>query len=240
MTPKRRSFMKTSEIDSIYKKQIQKNAPKDYESWLLENNNTLADAKDAAMNAAASSSFTSPTYGTKAKELSTGGLLSSGYADYLKSLAARSDNESKRVAQGKIKIANDKTREGYSDYIKRYNAQQEKIQQSYILDIIERGLFDIEQAYKIALISGLSKERALYSAAKGITASKNEAIKKAISYAKERGYTHEGAKKYAIGLGLDEKSADRVAESISGLTKEERDRYASMSVEEYIASLKNN
>jgi len=232
--------METSEIDSIYKKQIQKNAPKNFESWLLENNIHLSDAKDAVVTATTSSSFTSPTYGTKAKELSSGGLLSSGYADYLKSLAARGDDESKRVAAGKIKIANDKTREGYADYIRRYNENQEKLQQSYILDIVEKGLFDIDEAYKIALISGLSKERALYSAAKGIAASKNAAIKKAISYAKERGYTHEGAKKYAISLGLDENSANRVAESISGLTKEERDRYASMSVEDYIASLKNN
>jgi hypothetical protein len=230
--------MNTSKTDSIFKKQIQKNAPKDFESWILQNGSALSFAKDAAAENAASESFSEPTYGTKSKNLASDGLISSGYADYLKSRADSEDESKKESYEANIKIATDGLREGYSEYVKNYNAKQEQIQKSYIESIVEKGLFDIDEAYKSALLAGLSRERALYSATKAVSAAKNAAVKKAIKFANGHGYTSYGAKKYALSLGLDERYADLVAKSVSGLTKEERDRYASMSAEDYIASLK--
>jgi len=174
------------------------------------------------------------------EKLSGLGLSRSGYADYLKGEKQRSLEEQRTRAKREIYEAEANAYSGYAEYLNNYNTVQEALNKKFIDGLITDGVFDIDAAERIAIDAGIPKERARETAELGVLISRNRAVAAAAKYAKSKNYSYNGAKYYALSLGLNDFDAIRVAEQVSRITEEEAEHYESLDKESYFDEIKNS
>ena len=158
------------------------------------------------------------TFGANAESLSALGLTSSGYSDYLSGKAYATMQKRKEGAYGKY-IENEKSnRTGFRDFVEsalkeRENTAKEENERFYkvMSNIVNSGIKDEEEAYRFALESGLSDEKARAVASTAAQSAYRKLTKSTLSYVLSHSFDKEQAKEYAIAVGLSESDAERIA-----------------------------
>ena len=228
-----------TELEKRYEKQLNKNEPFSYFAYVAQNGRRTDDRLyDNLVKADTEHRLSSSDYGSRADRLTDSGLNASGYEDYLKT---KNDGKFiKRTSGASLekKIDEYKNNVDYENYLSDYEALQSKISQSVIKEIGNSGNFSIEEAYTKAIRAGIAKNLAYVTAEAGVAKAKENAVNKAIQYAKINNLTANGAKEYAIKLGLEESYANRVYNEISSLTEKEKNFYANMSSKDYYDYIK--
>jgi Mn-dependent DtxR family transcriptional regulator len=197
-----------SEKESIKKKK----ASKSYAEWLKSHGiasqsiyeNSLKDAETEYKMAKAE-------YGARAEALAKSGLSGSGYSDYLSAKAYEAMQKNKFNAKNAFQENERQNVAGYETYLANIKSEQNKLYKSTGDDIIKNQITKYDEAYRFAVESGLSSEKA-EKLAKTATKIVNDEIKKAISkLIIENKLSDKEASAYAIFHGLSKEDADELA-----------------------------
>ncbi len=227
--------MKTS-----YAKYLSKNRRKSYKTYLLEKGlNAEGISQNAKSHAEAEERLSTPERGAIGEGLWRGGLLFSGYSDYLKSEGQKRKKERAEAAEGNYYRRVRENLDGYSDYISNYEALIEKEKESLVNRIKELGILDSNAAMDLAKDTSLNESEARGIAEYGTRLVRQAAVKRAVSYVKSKGYTYKGALEYAKGLGLNEKDAISVAEAAGRASFSDYDYYSSLEPDSYFDFILN-
>ena len=199
-----------------------------------------ADYKDALESAAASKRLNDASDTAFKQKLSSLGLSRSGYADYLK--GERTDIENARQIKAKRELyeAEANAYSGYAEYVNNYETLQTALNEKFIDGLITDGIFDVEEAERLAIESGIPKQRAKEVAELGVTVSRKRVASAAVKYAKEKNYSYDGTVYYALSLGLSDSDAKWVADQIFRVNEADADRYASLDKDGYFEEIKNS
>ena len=224
---------------SNFKKNLDKNLPDTYESYLAKEG---ARANDLYLSSVSESkaleNFESPNFGKESERLIELGLNGSGYEDYLLAESAKQAKKRHNSAITAKEETDYYNRSGYAKYLSDYEALQEKISSSVIASVKENLNFNLDDAYRLAVNSGLREPYATETAKSAVSKAKRAAVNKAIAYADEKGLSAIKAKAYAKSLGLDGKYLEEVYDTVSYLDAEDKKYFSSLSTEDYINYLK--
>ena len=223
-----------SKINEGFKNLLNKNEEDSYLAYLSKSGIRKTERYyDALAKANTDRALSSSDYGARAEYLSSSGLNSSGYEDYLKSRVEKKYDEKSMEAERQKSIDDYSNRSGYSEYLSEYEKLQTSISESVIKKISSGKNFDYKHALDEALRAGLSQDLAYTTASLAIKKAKENTVKQAINFARLNGYGANKAKTYALSLGLDERHANEVYEAISSLSSYEKKYFAQMSADEY-------
>jgi hypothetical protein len=224
---------------SDLKKKLNENLPDTYESYLAKEGVLAKEGGlELLSEGKAAEKFESTNFGDKSEKLAKLGLDGSGYEDYL---LAQSANQAKARRNASLlfkETADYENRSAYAKYLSDYESLQEKISNSVIASVKENLNFNVDEAYRLAVNSGLSESYATETAKSAVSQAKRAAVQKAIAYADEKGLSALKAKDYAKSLGLDGKYLEEVYDAVSYLDYEQKRYFSSLSTKEYISYLK--
>ena len=217
-----------------YKEILKQNEKKSYADYISQSGiRAEENYYDTIKASKTEKALASTDYGVNSSKLSSMGLSESGYEDYLKN-TLESQYKTKTESSHRALLSDEyKNKKGYEAYVSSYKALQEKISQSVIDEIGKGNNFSYENAYDKAVKAGVSEDLASYTASRAVSTAINNTIKEAVTFAKANNLSPKTAKDYAKSLGLDEIYAEKVYNSISTFTKEERDFYSSMTADTY-------
>lgn len=224
---------------SNLKKKLDSNLPDTYESYLAKEG---ARGNDLYLSSLSESKvleeFENTNFGADSEKLTKLGLNGSGYEDYLLAENAKQSQKRHNSAITAKEHTDYYNRSGYAKYLSDYEALQEKISNSVIASVKESLNFNVDEAYRLAVNSGLREPYATETAKSAVSKAKRAAVNKAIAYADEKGLSAIKAKAYAKSLGLDGKYLEQVYDTVSYLDAEDKKYFASLSTEDYITYLK--
>ena len=220
--------------ESLYRESLKQNEKRTYEDYISkEGIRTKESYYDSLLSAKTEKSLNNTNYGSRASNLYSAGLSASGYEDYLKNNIESQYKTNLNKSDRELLIGEYRNKSGYENYLTQYKALQEKISQSVISEFAKGNDFNYENAYAAAVKAGVSKALASFTASSAVRAAINASIEQAVIFAKANNLSAKKAKEYAKSLGLEEMYAEKVYDSISTFTKEEKDFYSSMSAENY-------
>lgn len=223
---------------SNHEKLLKSNERDGYREYLAKLGAYAPATTDVQAQIATKKAVKSADYGVSGEELAAAGLQGSGYESYLNTLVER-ESEKKLADAERVKQINQyKHISGYRRYVDNYNSAQEKIQEGVIERIKELACFDSDYAYRLAIESGLSEDNARSVSKYGVVLAKKKAILEAISYSKRHNLYSYNARKYALNLGLDSKSADIVAAAMLKANYGDITDYTTLTPEAYLNILK--
>ena len=227
-------------LEKKYEKLLNKNEADSYLVYTAKKGERIGDKfYDTLAKADTNYRLSDSNYGAGANYLSDSGLNGSGYEDYL-----RGQNDKRfveKISGGRLQEKIDKHTDtvGYKNYLSNYESMQAKISESVIKEIGAESNFSIEAAYEKAVRAGIAKNLAYITAEAGVIRAKENTVQKAIQYAKINNLTANGAKDYALQLGLDESYANKVYNEIAALTEKEKNFYANMTSKDYYDYIKS-
>ncbi len=209
------------------------NEPLDYSAYvksqLASIEKSYADAvSDAKFNLATSS----VGYGKSGERLGSRGLLGGGYAEYLSGISKNKYlgelSDAAELREGDLKAA----RQGYRDYITKYNSAQQKLYLRVVSDMTASDMRNLGELIEYANRAGLSNEYAL-SAANAAASAITERLKKSVIDAiNSEGFSERESYEYAVSLGL---SAE-LARELSDYAKRKNDIQIN---DDYLSGIKN-
>ena len=219
--------------DFIKKYNLAKKPKKSYAQWLTENGDTTAlTYSDSILNAQKEYDRASSGYGKKGETLSRNGLIGSGYASFLDANAYSEFQNAKNAAEKERKLANTKNNRGYAEYLEKEDAKQTAKMADTINSIFKYKTNDYENAYKLAISSGLNKNEASIAAIIGTSMTDEYSStlsangKRVLLMQMKRENMSEGvAYNFALACGLSEKEAKELAhiQSYHYIDKSEED-----------------
>ena len=229
-----------SSLQERYKDLIKNNEAKSYSDYLSQNG-IRAEEKyyDTLSKADTDMAVKDTNYGAKASYLHSSGLNKSGYEEYLRGKNAKSYFTSLNQASEEKSIDEYKNKTGYQNYLSDYESIQTKIAESVMKKIASGNNFSFEDAYAEALRAGVSGSLAYVTAQNGISKARQKTIKRVMQYAEENNLTAQQAREYALELGLEEVYADRIHDSIPGVSLNDESFYSGMSAAEYYEYIKS-
>ena len=186
--------------------------PKSYQEYIMHGGKGAAIvASDRKLSAENNYSRSLSSYGKHAETLAEGGLLGSGYANYInKAAEQKRKNELDMALGGALSIAA-QNKASYSEYIEKI-AEQSKKEQEKVLNRLEDSMItDYKTAYDMATKLGLSSDAADAVAKLVSETSIKKLSDKAIIDVVDKRMTKEQAQKYAEGLGLPAQEVEKIA-----------------------------
>lgn len=227
-------------LNERYANMLKRNEADTYESYLLKSGiRTDERYYDSLAKADTVRRLADSNYGTTAESLRSKGLNESGYEDYVKSRASTSYYKGVGAAELGKKSDEYENRRGYENYLAGYESLQSKISESVISKIASGMNFNLDDAFGEAVRAGVARNLAYVTAQSGVRKAKENAMYKAIQYAKINKLSANQAKEYALSLGLEETYAKNVYKEISALTENEKNYYASMTAGDYYGYIKS-
>ena len=218
--------------------EIKKNAAESYAAYLSRQGVNEDVGLDLKKEAKISNAHADTDHGTLAESLDRSGLSGSGYEEYLRAEAAKNYQTASQTANEATAVAKAKNIGGYEKYLTEYDKLQTKISEAVIKHFSEGTNFSIEDAYNYAASKGLSEEHAMYTAAASVRAASEAAVKRIISFADKNALSPKQAYRYAKNFGLEKRYLDQIYEAVSTLSLWERDKYSSMTSEDYLNYIK--
>ena len=176
-------------------------------------------------------------YGSSAERLAEAGLFGSGYQEHLERTAEREHNERLDALERDMRESEDTLLGGYTAYLDKYKSSQEKLSKSVSDKIVSTGILSEERAYEYAKEAGLSAERARSVAERASRSAKDKLMRRIMLEIPYMQMDGEGARLYALSLGLDSNYAERAREYAESL----REHYDTVGASylEYLASKGN-
>lgn len=201
-----------------------------YASWLKKNgvNSEAIYEKDLA-NAETEYAKSKSEYGSRAEKLSSIGLSSGGYSDYLNGKAYEQMQKSKESAKERYLNNERENAKGYDNYSKAYdesrysamkdyvttltdmNEKQSSLYTSVIKDVSVAGITDYDTALIYAKNAGLDEEYAASAAKTATEEAKRERNSRIMETVISRNMTESQARQYALSLGLNSDEAEKIA-----------------------------
>ena len=159
---------------------------------------------------------------TKAK-LATGGLLHSGYADYLR---VKSERE-KQTAKDESLAARDESlaahAKGYGEYLAGVIKNNEALKRTVTNELISREIVTEEAALRYAMERGLSEKDAKGAASMSYETLKTKLLKDLIKLASTYKIDGETARKMSLAYGITDEDAEFIYSKIKNLSSQEKE-----------------
>lgn len=178
-----------------------------------------ADFGDAMKKASLDYRRSLPTYGILGSKLGTYGLEDSGYASYLGDKARSEYGSAVTEARAELMKSDNALMSGYSKYIEKLAADKSTLRRKVQDRLISRRVYDMDAAYGYGVAAGLTPEEARTISTTVYNSLRGDAKKKVIDRAISLRLDAEGAKKYALSMGLNEADAIAVADEAQDLLK---------------------
>lgn len=226
-------------VNDEFKKKLDANKADTYETYLAkEGAPRLEGYLSSLSEIKATDRLSSTDFGASAEKLSSLGLSGSGYEDYLRAENAKKAEARENAAALKMEASDFYNRSGYAKYLSDYEALQEKISNSVITSVVDDLSFNLDDAYRLAVNSGLSEAYAEAVAKSAVSKARRAAVKKAIAYAEDKGLSALQAKEYASSLGLDGRYLEEVYDTVSYFDLDDKRYFGSISTKDYLEYLK--
>ena len=174
-----------------------------------------------------------PTVGALGESLSSDGLSGSGYADYLRKTGTVSARAKMDAARHESELLQLENRSGYAKYLSQYDAVQAKLADEIVDKLSVSDVLDYDEMLNAAIKAGLTEDRAVIAAGTALRQASDNAVYRAIAFAKSNSLTPLRAKDYALSLGLPDELAERVYEAVWALSENLGRNYQSMSTEDF-------
>jgi hypothetical protein len=211
-----------------------KNQPKTFEEYIAEEGKDLKGAlATEKAEARAELERDSTNTGALGTKLKGSGLSGGGYEDYMRSRAEISAKERIDAAKHESELKRLSNRTGYAKYLSEHEELQNKLADSMIDKLSVEAAPDYETMLDKFLSAGLTEERAVIAASTAYEKAADNAVYRAIAFAKSNSLTPYRAKQYAISIGLGEDLADRVYEAAFTLSQDTELNYQNLSAEEF-------
>ena len=194
------------------------NAPDSFSVWLRKQGAAASTA--GADNAARAFAANTLTHGTGAERLFDKGLEESGYARYLSDQAKKSFEEQKKALATENAARKEKDLSGYARYLTSHEESQKSLTRRVTESIGKGKSFDLENAYRVALASGLTEKNARIAAEVGIEAAKKRMTSHIIEAIIDKKLSQRRTVEYAKRLGFSDAEAESFgayAEQINGV-----------------------
>ena len=240
---------KTAKLEDFIKTYVKNkrinSSPESYSDWLK----TYGVDSNRILNQAISDIRTDyerakSSYGTNAERLSSIGLTSSGYSDYLSGKAYATMQNRKSGAYKQFSENEEKNRSGFLDYVEGVIKEQENAQKAEndsfyktVSNIVNAGIRDTDEAYDFAIESGLSEEKATAAAKTACERGHRRLAEDALSYIIGHGFDKTQAREYAIAVGLSEEEAEDIAKYADSINS---NPYYTKDYLEYLKYKENN
>jgi hypothetical protein len=219
---------KNERLDALTEAKERANRPKSYGEYLKTR---LADAGAAyaeAMRSAEKKRLRSlGGYGSRGESLAKGGLVTSGYADYLREEAERRFDGESIAAESALADEKEKGRRDYASYLEREDAKEDEILRSAIRKMASSGIESYEEGYRFGVAEGLSGDRAELFARmcdaygnrsfRGIDSDARISLLREIM---QNGLDRESAYLYARAVGASSATAKKIAEFAAGMRED--------------------
>ena len=182
-------------------------------------------------------------FGANAERLSSLGLSSSGYSDYLSAKAYESMQKRKAGAYDKYSENEKANRSGFRDYVESALKEEESARKAEnesfyrtVSDIVDAGIRDEEEAYGFALEVGLSEEKARAVAKTATDTVKRRLTEETLRYIISHGFDKDQAKQFALAQGHSEDEANVLAGYADSINS---DPYLSSDYLDYLKNKEN-
>ena len=222
-------------INDSLRSVAKKNKAKSYSAWLGESTvDPRISSYDALVNA--STKYAMNQRGIK----SSTEALNSGYGKYLADKATSSYLGASVDAKNEAEQKRQQSFSGYQSYVEGLDKSRQELVDSTTRSIRNLGITDINEAYKRAMLAGLSESDAKEVAMGATSATRTELFQKAVSTIISKYYTAHQAQEYALAIGLPRTDAEelgKVAGILNQLTS--NPNYYSGDYTKYIEELKN-
>lgn len=196
-----------------------RNAPDSYSVWLRKNP-TVKNAYPTPDAAATDRARSAVRHGATAEALFGMGLQSGGYAQYLTKQADLNFKNAKQAYKAAESGAKAAGLSGYAKYLTAHEEKQTSLARQ-VTDSIGRGeSLDAENAYRVALASGLTEKNARIAAEVGIETAKKRMTSHIIEAIIDKKLSQRRTVEYAKKLGFSDAEAESFgayAEQINGV-----------------------
>ena len=240
---------KSQSLEDFIKTYIQNvkvsSSPESYSEWLKRYGvDSRGILNESLSDIGADYERAKSSFGANAERLSSLGLSSSGYSDYLSAKAYETMQKRKAGAYDKF-IENEKSnKSGFSDFVanalKEEDAVKKAENESFyktVSDIVESGIRSEEEAYSFALETGLSEEKARAVAKTATDTVNRKLTEDTLRYIISHSFDKEQAKQYALAVGFSEEEAEGLAGYADSINKEP---YLSSDYLDYLKYKENN
>ena len=178
-------------------------------------------------------------YGTRGASIYTAGLKGSGYAAYLDSLKKKNYLSRNEALDGKLAADSAYSREKYAEYIGDLDEKEALLYSKTLEDLISSKVINYEEAYDIALKSGLSDRRARDAARESTVTVRSKKKAEIINSIVRDKLTKEQTQLLATAGGLTETETNELANLAERLNQLVGDETELKGYVEYLKDLNN-
>ena len=185
---------------------------KSFSSWNTENGDTsLVEADRALVDARSELLRSQSGYGKNAEALASRGLMGSGYAKYLDSLALERYGEARAYVDTHKLALDSAAVKGYAEYLDEMQKQRRVIYYNAERELLKLTTPDYETAYARAVELGLTPDEATELATNTTARIRQKLMSSASKTVIENALTENQAREYALSIGLSALDADELA-----------------------------
>lgn len=211
-----------------------KNRAKSFEEYVAESGKDLTGAlAEEKAEAKATLERDATNTGALGARLGGSGLSGSGYEDYMRSRAELSAKERTEAAIHESELKRLSNTSGYTKYLNDREEVQNKLADAMVDKLSFEAIPDYDSMLDKMLSAGLSEERAVIAASTAYENASENAVYRAIAFARGNYLTAARAKEYAISIGLSEELAERVYEATHALSQNVKLNFQNLSLDEF-------
>ncbi len=164
-----------------------------------------------------------PSYGTTGQSLASKGLSGAGYASFLSDKIADTYAKDIEAAEDDLATGRSRLLNGYRDYLQRYSNNRAALRARVQKQLIDNQVYDKNSAYLYALDAGLSADEATAVSGTVYGAVRGRIRRQIIDRVAALELDAEGARLYALSMGLTEEDARSISESAKEYLKHYKD-----------------
>ncbi len=187
-----------------------KNAPDTFSVWMRKYS-TAKTTLPTSDDAAATRVRAGVGHGANAEALYGMGLQNGGYAQYLKTQTERDFASAKTAYKTASDAVKEQNLSGYARYLSDHEQKQSNLKRRVTESIASGDSLDLENAYRVALASGLTEKNARIAAEIGIEAAKKQISGRLIQMILDKRLATYRVSKYAKEMGFSDEEAERFA-----------------------------
>ena len=200
-------------VENYIENKKRANSPDSYRDWIISNGvNSEKLYSEAIRDISGDYNRAKSEYGTRAEKLSSLGLSSSGYSDYLGGKAYSEMQKRKEGARSAYSENERKNLSGYQKYLKEKSDEVTRLYDSVVSEITASKIINYDEAYKYAKNAGLDDETAASAAKKASDAAHKSLRDEVINTIIVRNFEDSQAREYALAMGLSELEAEELGE----------------------------
>lgn len=164
-----------------------------------------------------------PSYGTTGQSLVSKGLSGTGYADFLTDKAMAVYAKDVESAEGSLATGRSGLLRGYRDYLESYSNDRAALRARVQKQLIDNEVYDKNSSYLYGIDAGLSPEEATAVSGTVYSAVRGRLRRQIIDRVTALELDAEGARLYALSMGLTAEDAKSIAEEAKDYLKHYKD-----------------